>query len=336
MNTKSNIRFIALASALTLLAEPAKSITIYDNNISALNINALTDVFMSYVNYGDNMFDLFEEPVVYGKMRRVDEYGDDGSTLPSVYSSNPISSSLDNIWINANHFNSDMHYGNKITEHARFNLASAGLATKNMELKHGFISFGGFVSYINSKLPEIKSNGYTVGLFSHYKYNMFGARALVDIGSLDNKDSGIKYDNSWFNIATDIYANLKIDDTFYAKPSLYLGYALVLSDTIYVDGDKVTSSDYNFFNIAPGISFIKEIVPNWYGALSGKYVTHFGGKNNIHVNGTSQDELYLDSHTDIGIDIEYRFKHFVFGGKVHAMIGDIDGWNSNLNIKYVF
>ena len=73
MNTKSNIRFIALASALTLLAEPAKSITIYDNNISALNINALTDVFMSYVNYGDNMFDLFEEPVVYGKMRRVDE-----------------------------------------------------------------------------------------------------------------------------------------------------------------------------------------------------------------------------------------------------------------------
>ena len=336
MNTKPSICFIALAGILSLVTESASAITVYDNNISALNINALTDVFMSYVNYGDNMFNLFEEPVVYGKMRRVDEYGDDGSTLPSVYSSNPISSALDNVWINANHFNANMHYGKKISEHARFNLITAGLTTKNMELKHGAISFGGFVSYINSKLPEIKSNGYTVGLFSHYKYNVFGVRALLDLGSLDNKDSGIKYDNSWFNIATDVYANLKLDETFYVKPSVYLGYALVLSDTIYVNGNKVTSSDYNFFNIAPGISFIKEIAPNWYGALSGKYITHFGGKNDINVNGVSQEELYLDDHTDIGIDIEYKFRQFVFGGKVHALVGDIDGWNSNLNIKYVF
>lgn len=330
------ISFIVLVNILILFTNSAKAITIYDNNISALNINALSDVFMSYVNYGDNMFDLFEKPIVYGTMRRVDEYGDDGSTLSSSTSSRATDSFINNIWFNANHFNAEMHYGKNISEHSRLNLATVGATTKNIELNRGNISFGGFASYINTKISDTKSNGYSIGAFSNYKYNIFGAKALLDTGALNNRISGFKHDNSWFNIATSVYTDLKLDDTFYFEPSLYVGYMLVWSDELRVNSNKVTSRNYNFFNITPELKFIKKISDNWFGALSGKYVAHFGGKNDIRVNGIRQSGLYLDDHSDIGIDVEYRLNNFIFGGKIHAMLGGIDGWNSNLNIKYMF
>ncbi|MBQ3785410.1 MAG: autotransporter domain-containing protein, partial [Alphaproteobacteria bacterium] len=208
--------------------------------------------------------------------------------------------------------------------------------TKNIELNRGNISFGGFASYINTKISDTKSNGYSIGAFSNYKYNIFGAKALLDTGALNNRISGFKHDNSWFNIATSVYTDLKLDDTFYFEPSLYVGYMLVWSDELRVNSNKVTSRNYNFFNIAPELKFIKKISDNWFGALSGKYVAHFGGKNDIRVNGIRQSGLYLDDHSDIGIDVEYRLNNFIFGGKIHAMLGGIDGWNSNLNIKYMF
>ena len=337
MNTKQNFRIITLMGILTLFAEPSKAVTIYNNNISALNINALSDTFMSYTNYGSSMSEMFENPIIYGTMRRIDEYGDDGSTLDTLKGSKDSNDLfIHDIWGNANHVNTNMHYGKNISKHARFNLATIGANTKNIALRHGVISFGAFAAYINTKVSDAKSNGDVVGIFSHYKYRNFGARTLTNIGSLNNTDSGVKYNNSWANVATDIYANLKLDDTLYVKPFAYIGYTWVSSDDVCVDGNHVTSNDYNFFNVAPGLSFIKEIVPNWYGAISGKYVAHFGGKNNIHVNGANVDGLDLDSYTDIGTDIEYKFKQFIFTGKVHALIGDIDGWDTNLNIKYVF
>ena len=78
---KSNFNLFMLSGALLLMANSANAATIYDNNISALNINMLTDVFMSYVNYGEKMSDLFAHQQMYGTMDRFDEYGDDGSTV---------------------------------------------------------------------------------------------------------------------------------------------------------------------------------------------------------------------------------------------------------------
>lgn len=337
MQQKFNICFFALISALVLNANSAGAITVYDNNISALNINALTNIFMSYTNYGTNISDLFEKDDVYGTMRRVDEYGDDGSTLTTFESHDEYSKSfINDVWANANHFNADIHYGKDISEHGRFNLASVGTNTKSIELKYGEISFGGFASYINTKVSDTKSNGAVAGLFSHYTFRNLGAHTLTTIGALNNKDNHVDYNNSWINIATDIYANFKLDYTFYVKPSVYIGYTWVSSDDFTVNGDYVTTSDYNFLNLAPGLTFIKKITNNWYGSLSGKYIAHFGGDNKIYINGVSQDGLDLDNHTDIGIDLEYHFKQFVFGGNVHKQIGGIDGWNSNLNVKYIF
>lgn len=341
MQKKYNFHFIALASALLLVSNSANAKTsIYDNNISALNINTLSDIFMSYTDHGTNVSDLFEQREMYGTMRRIDEYGDDGSTLTTLKSSRTTERSTDlfinNIWANANHFNTDMHYDHDISKHGKFNLATVGATTKTMELKHGNISFGGFASYINTKVSETKSNGAVAGIFSHYTFRNFGAHTLTNIGFLNSSNDNTDFSNSWLNISTDVYANLKLDNTFYVKPSVYIGYTWVASDDFRTNGSYVTTSDYNFLNIAPKLEFIKQISKNWYGSMSGKYVAHFISDNTIHANGTSYDSIDLDNHFDLGIDVEYDMDHFVFGGNIHKQLGGIDGWNTNLNVKYIF
>ena len=112
-----NIKTIILTNAALLCAvNSANALTVYDNNISALNINMLTDTFMAYTNYGEKMSDLFGKHDMYGTMDRLDEYGDDGSTLTtSGYEYTSNDGFINDMWINANHINSDIHYGNNIS-----------------------------------------------------------------------------------------------------------------------------------------------------------------------------------------------------------------------------
>lgn len=336
MKIKSNLCFTALAGMLTLLTNSANATSVYDNNISAMNINALSDKFMSYTDYGETMFDMFSNERVYGTMRRVDEYGDDGSTVPTFKFSGTKDlkrdSFIKDVWLNADYLNAnDTHYQDDVSSHSKISLTTIGATIKSTELQYGAISFGGFASYIHSKLSGTQSDGAAMGMFSHYIYKNFGAHTLINIGSLNSHTN-----NPWFNIATDAYANLKIDDTFYIKPSLYIGYTWVSSDDMYISGNKITSRDYNFFNIAPSLKFIKQISDNWYGALSGKYVAHFGGDNDIRDNGVVIDGIKLRDHTDVGVDVEYNFNHLVLGGKLHRQLDGLNSWDFNLNAKYVF
>lgn len=339
MSKKLKFSLFSLTIALLYTAS-ANAVSIYDNNISALNINMFSDTFMSYTNYGEKMSDLFMEHNMYGTMTRIDEYGDDGSSLIEykIDSGYPYSNDtfIKDIWANANHINGDVHYGNNISEHGRFNFATVGTTTKTIDLNTGNIYFGGFVSYIKTKVKDTKSSGDSVGLFANYKYKNIGARVLINNGSLVNDAGIMNYTNSWFNTSAETYATLKIDETFYFKPSVYVGYTWVSSDDLYLDGQRISSSDFNFLNIAPGAKFIKKIAKDWYGALSGKYVANFIGNNDITVGDTTVGGLKIENHTDVGVDIEYNFRHFVFGGKVHKQIGGIDSWVSNLNVKYVF
>jgi len=336
MKPKLNL-FVLSGIALLLMANHAHAASVYDNNISALNINMLTDVFMSYTGYDENMSDLFIMQEKYGTMTRLGEYGDDGSTIKTLDSVNSADKYFfPNIWVNANHINEQMHYGNDISLHGRFNLATVGTTTRASELKYGKISFGGFVSYINTKMPDVNSNGDVVGIFAKYKYREFGAKALTTIGSLNNNTDNTNFNNSWINTAADVSGTFKIDDTFFVRPGVYIAYTFVTSDDLYVNGNTVSTKDYNFFNVAPMLSFIKEISSKWYGTLSVKHVAHMGGKNEINVDGTAINGLYLDSHTDIGLDVEHDYKQFVFGAKIHKQIGDMDGWSTNINVKYAF
>lgn len=334
---KQQFNLFILSCAIILATNSATAANVYDNNISALNINMLSDVFMSYTKQGEKMSDLFSKPDMYGTMDRLNEYGDDGSTLKTFEKFTTTDQSIfDTIWINANHINEDMHYGQNISMRNRFNLATVGATTQTIDLAYGEISFGGFASYINTKTANFHGNGDSIGLFANYKYRGFGVKALADIGSLNNSADGIKFNNSWVNAATDINTIFTINRTFLFKPNVSISYTYVSSDDLYIDGDTVSSKNYNFFNIAPGAAFIKEISPNWYGSLSAKYVAHFGGKNDINIGNTAVSGLYLDNHTDVGIDVEHNFNHLMLGANVHKQIGDIDGWSTNINLKYAF
>ena len=334
---KQQFNLFILSCAIILTANSATAANVYDNNISALNINMLSDVFMSYTKQGEKMSDLFSRHDTYGTMNRFDEYGDDGSTLKTFEDhdtkSQPI---LNTVWINANHINEQLHYGQNISQHGRFNLATIGGTTQDIDLDYGKISFGGFASYINTKMDDFHGGGDAVGLFANYKYRSFGVKVLADIGSLNNSADGIKFNNSWVNVGTDINALFKIDPTFLFRPNVSVAYTYVSSDDLYIDGNIVSSKDYNFFNVAPGAAFIKEISPNWYGSLSAKYVAHFGGKNDVIVGNNAIRGLYLDNHTDVGIDVEHNFKHLILGANVHKQIGGLDGWSTNINLKYAF
>lgn len=323
-------------SAALLLAANAANAGIYDNNISALNINMLTDTFMSYTNYGEKMSDLFQSHQMYGTMTRFDEYGDDGSTIKTFDSGRASGDYfIDNIWINANHINANMHYGHDISQHGRFNLATVGANTKAADLTYGRISFGGFVSYINTKMPDFHGNGDTAGLFAQYTYHNVGAKLMADIGSMNNSGN-TNFNNAWVNVAASASATLKVDDSLLVRPNAYVSYTSVASDDIYANGSVISSKDFNFVNVAPSIEFIKEIVPDWYGSLAAKYVAHFGGKNDLEIGNTRIEGLYLDNHTDIAMNIEYDFNPFVFNANVHKQLGGMDGWSTNLNIKYTF
>ena len=337
---KQNLKLFALCSALFLASNSADAANVYDNNISALNINMLTDIFMYYNDYSKRMSGLFIKPSkVYGTMDRVNEYGDDGSTVKTPDSNSSAKTHrpfFHSVWANVNHINEEMHYGQNITQHNRFNLATVGTTTRATRFGYGKVFFGGFASYINSQTPDFNSNGDTIGLFANYQNHYVGFRALADIGSLNNNVDGTKFNNSWVNTGLNVFGKLKLDDTLFLRPVVYATYTYVSSDDMYINNDRVVSDNFHFFNVSPSLTFIKEIWEDWYGSLSAKYVAHFGSKNDIEVNGVSHEGLWLENHTDIGIDVEHDYEQWTFGGKIHKQLGGIDGWSANVNVKYAF
>lgn len=337
MNTKNYIKLIfAVAPAILFSLPTMADATIYDNSIIAQNINMLTDTFVSYTRNGETLSDLFTDKKFYGTMRRIDEYGDDGTTLKNNYDDDTYSDSfIKNVWADARHINEHAHYDN-IAKRARFNIATAGATTKSINLKYGDMYFGTFAGYINSDTGHIDSNGAVGGIFAHYDFQKIGATILADIGSLNNDSGNAKFNNFWTHVATDTDVKFYIDKTFLIQPGLSVAYTFVSSDDLSVNNNVVSSDNFNFLNLAPYVRFVKQIVPDWCGALSAKYVAHFGGDNDIYVAGTKYDGIDTDNYTDLGLDIEYKFRRFVFDGSVHKQIGGFDGWSGNITLKYQF
>ena len=121
MKKQAIFNSLLLFCALLCTANSAKAVSIYDNNMSALNINMLTETFMSYTNHDENLSDYFREFAVYGTMQRLDEYGDDGSTLKN---NDTIQGNMfiKNVWANANHINGNMHSNKNFSKHSMHSL----------------------------------------------------------------------------------------------------------------------------------------------------------------------------------------------------------------------
>jgi len=323
---------------MALMSVPAFANTsIYANSAIASNINMLTDTFISYSHNGETLSELFATRKLYSTMRRVDEYGDDGSTLKTdvqdKYNSEMF---IKNVWMDVKHINGRTNYDHHLSARSRFNIFTLGAATDTINLKYGDIYFGAFAGYINSDVADINSYGDVGGIFAHYGFQNFGATLITDIGSLNNNNGYTDFNNSWTNVAINMDAKFNIDKTLLVRPGLSIAYSFISSDDLYVNNSIVWSDDFNFWNIAPSLQFVKEIVPDWYMGLSAKYVAHFGGDNYIHVANIKRDGVDMHDYTDIGMNIEYNFNQFVFDGQIHKQMGGMEAWSGNINVKYIF
>ena len=316
----------------------ANAATIYDNGISALNINMLTQNLMQYAHRGESMSQNFRRKNIYGTMTRLDEYGDDGSTLKtSPINSSKNSTLFSDVWIDFTHINTRGHYNHaNISERDRFYLATIGGDIQNINTKYGDILFGGFINYITGDASSIDKNGNSLGLYARYEYSDFDATVLINNGSINNDSNIDDFTNAWFNVAVDASWKFHIDKTLYFQPQIYVGYNWVSSDSLYINSDTISSKNFAFFNIAPGAKFIKNIIDNWYGALSVKYMATFGDEKDIYVNDLNAAKIAIDNYTQIDMNIEYDYKQFVFGAGISKQFGGFDGWIGNINAKYLF
>ncbi len=321
----------------TFVSDNTSAASIYDNSASALNINMITHNLMSYTHYGENMSQLFTNKKIYGIMTRFDEYGDDGSTLKLNQIQDESDKSLfKNIWTNVEYINTRAHYAPSFSERSRYGLFTIGTETKDIDLTYGDINFGGFIGYITGDMRENDANGNYLGLFTHYNYNDFAITGMINNGSINNNSPLDDFSNAWFNVAADASWKIQIDKTLYFQPSVYAGYAWISSDNLYINGDNISSKNYTLFNVAPGARFVKNIIGDWYGSISAKYIATFGDGKDIFVNGIKQPGVSIDNYVDAGMDIEYDYNQFVFTGAVHKQIGGFDGWIGNINVKYLF
>lgn len=324
--------------ATLLLCNTANATAVFDNGISVLNINMLTHNLMSYAHYGENMSQDFKTRNVYGTMTRFDEYGDDGSTLKIPPKNSTKNDSLfADVWLDMMHINTKGHYNHTDTsKRNRLYMATVGGDTQKINTEYGDVNFGVFVGSVFGDTESIDALGNSVGVFAHFENQDFDAAFLLNNGSINNNSYVGNFSNAWFNIAMDASHKFRIDKTMYFQPQIYFGYNWISSDNLYINGDTVSTKNFNLFNIAPGARVVKNIIDNWYGALSVKYMATFGDKKDIYINGARAAKIAIDNYTEIGMNIEYDYEQFVFGAGASKQIGGYDGWAGNINVKYLF
>mgnify|MGYP007022101616 CR=1 FL=1 len=288
----------------------AYATTVYDNGISVLNINMLTHNLMNYAHRGESMSQNFQAKNIYGTMTRFDEYGDDGSTLKiPPKNSTPSSNLFTDVWGDFTHINTNGHYNHTDTsKHNRLYMTTIGGDTQKIKTDFGDVNFGVFVGSVFGDTSSIDALGNSVGLFARFERGDFDATLLLNNGSLNNDSGTNNFSNAWFNIATDAAMKFRIDETLFFQPQIYFGYNWISSDNLYINGDTVSSQNFNLFNIAPSARFVKNIIGGWYGALAVKYMATFGDNKDIYVNGLRAAKIAIDNYTEIGMNIEYDYE----------------------------
>ena len=327
-----------LLGGLFFVSANANAVSIYDNSISAANINMLTVELIKNAHHGESLSDFIKRKNLYGTMTRFDEYGDDGSTLDTISKSDYSDSLVQDIWIDGGYINTKANYASALNkERSRFYLATAGFDSLDFDLPTGTIMFGGFFGYINGNAAGFDSKGYTIGLFTRYNYQNLSISAMLDNGALKN-DSGVyNFNNDWWNVAVEASWKIRLEKTLYLEPELYFGYNYVKADDqVRIYGDTVSVKNFNFWNISPSIKLVKQISNKWYIGGFAKYINTSGGNGDIVFQGTKYNGIKIKDYTETGINLEYDCDPFVFELNAKKQFGKFDGWLGNINIKYLF
>ncbi len=328
------LKYFLLAS-VCLASVNAEAVSIYDNSISAININMLTVEMMNQTHHARAT----KNRKIYGTMTRLDEYGDNGSTLKTndMKDTSNNDSLAKDIWFDASHINTRVDYGTPGTTRARYYLATVGFDSLDFDLPVGSIMFGGFFGYINGNVAGFDTNGQTIGLFTRYNYKRFSIGTMLNNGATKNNLSMLSFNNGWLNLAIDASWKIKLQKRLYLEPGIYLGYDYVKTDdAIRINGDIVSTDNFNFWNVSPSVKLIQRVSKNWYGNAFFKYTNIQGGKNDINFQNVNYSGINIKDFSEIGISAEYKYNQFVFGSTIKKLMGNFDGVSGDINIKYLF
>lgn len=325
---------IALAG-LFGISGTAHATHLYTSNISAMNINMLSEQMMSYTHQGENISDFI--PVKYGIMTRLDEYGDNGiRTEKTLLESNePLEK---NVWANLKHLNTDTQYNDDNSRHSRMYMAAVGFNTKDIELAHGGISFGTFLGHISENISSITPNGFSFGVFSRYKYNIFDITGLINNGSINKNSYQTELNQSWINAALDASMNIRLSDILLIKPRVYVGYTKVSTDKdLKIYNDTISAKDFEFVNFVPSAEIYTRLDKDFYASISAKYVSIDGNTDkNVYANSTFIGKTSPQNYAELGLNLEYDINPVILTGGIRKQFEGFDGWVGDISIKYTF
>lgn len=315
----------------------ANAVSIYDNNIGAININMLTVDMMKNAQHSDNLSLFLRGKNLYGNMMRIDEYGDDGSTIDKTQNYKYVDILAQDIWADATYLNTRINYNDNLSDRSRLTMASVGFDSIDVYLNNGSILFGAFWGYVGGRIADFDTAGQTVGFFTKYTYQNLSITGLIDTGAINNDLQPYNFNDAWLNAAVDASWKIRLNHIMYLQPTLYFGYTHVTTDkNMRINGDLVTTNNFNFWNIAPSITFVTQISDNWHGGAFFKYIHTNDGTNDIYFQNTKYTGLNLDNYSMVGINAEYRYNKFVFESTVTKQMGKYNGWDGNINAKYLF
>ncbi len=337
MTKKStSLLIMPVIMGLCCIATNADAKSVYTNNVSAINLNMLTQQFMSYAHQGELISDIIlDKSKVYGTMTRLDEYGDDGR-WPHGRKDDFQLEKL--VWLDAKHLNTVADYSDNVSDHrTRLYTETIGINTNNIDINMGSVAFGAFLGAVTENSFGLTSNGFTFGVMSRYNYQNFGVTAMLNNGSVNKNNDDIMFNNAWFNAALDTSINLRVNDDLFIRPTLYAGYTYVSAEKMVFDTNKVPPKDFRFINLAPSIEVFGRLAQNLYATASAKYVQIYGDTDkNVYVNNTLVDQTSADNYVEFGIGLEYDYKSFVFTGNIQKQINGFDSWGGDLGVKYLF
>jgi len=340
MNIQKSALF-AIVFAPMVVANADAAPSVYQNNVGAINLNMLTERFMAFTHMDENISDFVINTDIYGTMTRLDEYGDDGTIVNKPKDEEdeeefePSLSRL--VWADVQYLNTRAEYNDNVSERNRIRMETIGFNTKEFDLVYGSISFGAFLGNIAEDIFSFTGNGFTFGVFSHYKMHDFDVTVLANNGSINNNSGNNMFNNSWYNVAADTSMNISLTDSVSFRPKVYVGYTSITADDFKINGDVVPSKYFRFWNVVPSAEISAKLARNFYGSLFGKYVWVNGDtEKNVYLNGAAIDKTEAKDYAEFGLDLEYDYKKFVFTGYVHKQIEGFDGWIGKLGLKYVF
>ena len=337
MNKSKQFLTMSAIAGLCFTATNANAGGMYSNNVGAINLNVITEQMMSFAHYDESISDFIVVQSDYGTMTRLDEYGDDGTAKHTVKSDFDHSSLEKIAWADVRYLNTKSDYSDNVSERSRIRMETLGFNTKDIDAAYGAFSFGAFLSNLNEDIFSIRANGFSFGAFTHYKYHNFDLTGLVNNGSINKNAAYDMFNHSWINAAMDTSLNIRMTNTLYFRPKIYVGYTKVSADKLKIGDDVSPKKDFRFVNVVPSAEITTRLAKNLYAALNGKYVTVYGDTDkNVYVNNAIIDKTSMKDYAEFGLELEYDYRDFVFSGGIHKQIEGFDGWVGDLNVRYLF